>query len=107
LQRAQAQAIKISKIVNAAAQRHTAFEVQQKLDAARLDFIGQIAARLDHLDHALRARRLFEKLIDLIERRFQITSGVLRMGVGIAADRVNRHVDAIANQTWRDRIADR
>ena len=85
LQRAQTQTVKISKIVDAAAQRHAAFEVKQKLDAARLDFIGQIAARLDHLDHAFRARRLFEKLIDLIERRFQITAGVLRMGIGVAA----------------------
>jgi hypothetical protein len=91
--------------VNAAAQRHAAFEVEQKLDRARLDFFRQVGARFDHLNHALGARRFIEKLVDLVERGFQISSRILRVRIGIAADRIDRHVDAVPDQTWCYRVA--
>ncbi len=81
--------------------------MKQKLDAARLDFVRQIAAGLDHLDHAFGARRFFEELIDLIEGGFQITAGVLRMRIRISADCIDGQIDAIADQTRRHAIADR
>ena len=92
--------------MDAAAQRHAAFEVEHEFNAAGLDFVGQIAAGLDHLDHPFGARRLFEKLIDLIEGGLQIAPGILRMGIGVAADSINGEVDAVADQARRDGVAD-
>ncbi len=90
--------------MDAAVQRHAAFKVQQELDATRFELIGEIAASLDHLNHAFGAWRLFQKVIDLIEGGFQIPAGVLGVGIGIAADGVDADVDAVANQPWRDGV---
>jgi len=70
LNRAQSQAIKVAQVLDTTAQRHAAFEVKQELYRSRLRFFRQIAARLDHLNHAFGARRLFEKLVNLFERGF-------------------------------------
>ncbi len=107
LQRAQSQAIEVSEILNAAAQRHAAFEVEQKFYRPGLDFFRQIAAASDHRDHALGFGRLLQKLVDVFERGLQVTAGILRMGIRIAADSVDGEIDAVANQSRRNCIADR
>jgi hypothetical protein len=107
LQRAQPQAIEVSEILDAAPQRHATLEVEQKFYRAGLDFFRQIAAGPDHRDHALGLGRLLKKLIDVFQGGFQVTPGILRMGIRIATDSVDREVDAVANQSRRNRIADR
>ena len=92
--------------MDAAAQRHAAFEVQDEFNSAGLHFVGEIAAGLDQLDHPLGARRLFQKLIDLVEGGFQVAPGILGVRIGIAADRINAEVDAVADQSRRDGVAD-
>ena len=81
--------------------------MQYEFNCPWLNFVGEIAAALDHLDHPFGARRLFQKLIDLVESGFQVAPGVLRVRIGIPADSVNTEVDVVADQSRRDGVAHR
>ena len=92
--------------MDAAAQRHATFKVQDEFNCPWLNFVGKIAAGLDQLNHPLGARRFLQKLIDLVEGGFQVAPGILGVRIGIAADRINAKVDAVADQSGRDGVAD-
>ena len=105
LHRAKPQTVEIPQLMDAALKRHAPFEVQNEFDRARLDFIGQVAAGLDHRDHPFGARCFLQEHIDLIEGGFQITAGVLGVGVRVAANGIYTDVDAVADQSRCDGIS--
>jgi len=106
LHRTETDSIEVPKLVNAPLKRSGALEVEDKGDIAGTNPVGQVGSVFDERNHPLRSRSLFEKYIDVFQRRFQKPPGVVRVRIGVAADGIDTKIDSITYQPWGDRIPD-
>ena len=106
LHRTHAQAVEVAQLREATLQGLAAFEVQDEFHVIVQARGRQVATGLHQREAAARCGHLLQELVEVVERALEESPRVLRVCPRVAADRIDRQVDPVADQPGHDRIGE-